>query len=423
MPDYYVILTSAGQAAFALADSGGDPVDIADFAVGDGGGGYNDPDENQVSLVNETWRGAINRIYVHPTNANWVVVEALIPMDQGGWDIREAGLFDDGGTLLAVAKYPLTTKPAVGSGSEKDLYVRMVLAVSNGGDVIQQITADQVMATQQYVDDHAGRQDNPHQITVAQIGAETPAGAQAKVDAHEAAADPHPQYETEAEAQAKVDAHADRQDNPHQVNAAQAGADPAGTAAAAVGTHEGAADPHPQYETDAEVQAKVAAAVAALVDASPAALNTLNELAAAMGDDPNFAASVFTALATKAAKAGSASQEFSVASATAYSHAVRLNQFAAALANPLVLRIPTYYGGIKVTVYIQAGLVPDNVATIDITLPVTVNMGLFCGAFYGGDVQGDPDSAPSAWFLDNSTIRVRPNKRGASEAAWITIGY
>jgi hypothetical protein len=52
--------------------------------------------------------------------------------------------------------------------------------------------------------------------------------------------------------------------------------------------------------TDAEVTAAVNAAVAALLGGAPAALDTLNELAAALGDDENFAATVTAALAAKA---------------------------------------------------------------------------------------------------------------------------
>lgn len=54
-------------------------------------------------------------------------------------------------------------------------------------------------------------------------------------------------------------------------------------------------------KTDAEIDAAVAAAVATLIDTAPGALDTLNELAAALGDDPNFATTITTALAGKAA--------------------------------------------------------------------------------------------------------------------------
>lgn len=52
------------------------------------------------------------------------------------------------------------------------------------------------------------------------------------------------------------------------------------------------------------VTSEIAAAIAALVDASPSQLDTLNELAQALGDDSNFATTVTTALAAKADTAG-----------------------------------------------------------------------------------------------------------------------
>lgn len=68
---------------------------------------------------------------------------------------------------------------------------------------------------------------------------------------------------------------------------------------AAVTAHEAEANPHPVYETSAEAQAKVDAAVAALVNSAPSALNTLKELSDALGADANYAATITTALAGK----------------------------------------------------------------------------------------------------------------------------
>jgi phage-related tail fiber protein len=180
MPTYYAIITNTGLAREAAAVAGGAPLDFAEFVVGDSGGAYFEPLPSQVSLVAEKWRGPVNRVYVHNQNANWVVIEAIIPPDQGGWDIREAGLVNAAGDLIAVAKYPLTTKPAPGSGAEKDLYVRMVLQVSNAAEVIQTIDPSLVWATQEYVDEHAQRTDNPHGTTAAQAGAYSTAEADAK---------------------------------------------------------------------------------------------------------------------------------------------------------------------------------------------------------------------------------------------------
>ncbi len=372
MPEtFYSILTNKGIEKYTAADAGGPIVSLAEFAVGDSGGAYFEPLPTQVSLVNELWRGAVNSVYVHPNNTNWLVIEVLIPAADGGFDIREAGVFDAAGDLIAVAKYPLTTKPAPGSGSEKDLYVRLIFERANAAEVTQQIDPSLVMATKEYVDTRDWR-ESVRVATTAPI-ADLAAGAPDTLDGvalaqgdrvlvkDQAAAAENGIYVVDtvgtgadgawvraADAdngldisanfsvaveegavnadslwmlttdhpitlgvtaltfkrlitQTELDAHAGRTDNPHGVTAAQTGADPAGTAAAAVAAHEGAGDPHPQYETDTEVQAKVDAAVALLIDSSPAALDTLNELAAALGDDPNFATTMTNALAGKAA--------------------------------------------------------------------------------------------------------------------------
>lgn len=137
MATYYAILTSQGLIAEAQAQAGGEQVRFTRFAVGDGGGNYYDPSESQTALVNEVWSDAPSRVYTHPSNKNWVVIEALIPTTAGGFDIREAGVFDSAGNLLAVGKYPLTQKPAPGSGAEKNLYIRLVINVSNATNVVQ----------------------------------------------------------------------------------------------------------------------------------------------------------------------------------------------------------------------------------------------------------------------------------------------
>ena len=156
-----VLLTVTGQNKFAAALAGGDPVNLTEFAVGDGGGDYYTLDESQTALVNETWRGDINRVYVDPTNLDQVVGEALIPAGVGGWTIREAGLFDADGDLIAVALYPLTEKPAPGSGSEKEIYARMVLQVTNGGSAVITVSQDLTMATLQDLSDHEAKQLDP----------------------------------------------------------------------------------------------------------------------------------------------------------------------------------------------------------------------------------------------------------------------
>lgn len=148
---YYCKLTTTGQNKLANAQATQIPLPLTQFCVGDSNGQYYEPTGNEAALVHEVWRGNVNRVYVHASNANWIVVEALIPATQGGFDIREAGVLDNTGALIAIAKVPLTNKPAPGSGSEKDLYVRMIFQVTNATSVQQTIDNSLVMATKEYV--------------------------------------------------------------------------------------------------------------------------------------------------------------------------------------------------------------------------------------------------------------------------------
>lgn len=150
---YFCLLTQEGENDVAAAlTPGGAGLGWTQFAVGDSGGAYYDPTGDETALVDEKWRGDINKIYVAPNNPDQLIVEAYIPIDQGGFEIREAGVFDAAGDMVAIGKYPLTEKPAQGSGSEKDLYVRMVLNVANAAGVAQTIDPSVVLATQKYVD-------------------------------------------------------------------------------------------------------------------------------------------------------------------------------------------------------------------------------------------------------------------------------
>ena len=92
---FYTILTQIGKAKIANATSLGTKVNFTHFALGDGGGAYYNPTENQTQLVNEVWRGQIGQITPDDNNPNWIKLETIIPADTGGFTIREAGVFDD----------------------------------------------------------------------------------------------------------------------------------------------------------------------------------------------------------------------------------------------------------------------------------------------------------------------------------------
>ncbi len=153
MGNYYTILTTVGQAAVADSVANGTDINLTQMALGDGSA---EPSESQTSLQNEVYRGSVAAVYIHADNPNWVCVEMAIPPEQGPFTIREVGVFDAGGDLFAVGKYPETVKPALTEGSSKDVYIRMILAISSDANIT--LTSDPAaLATRQYVDGLAGR--------------------------------------------------------------------------------------------------------------------------------------------------------------------------------------------------------------------------------------------------------------------------
>lgn len=172
MADYYTLLTTIGRAKLANAHVTGVAVQITEFAVGDGGGVVYNPAEEATGLAGETFRAAPNQIYTDPDNPAWLVIEAVVPEITGGFYVREAGVFDIDGDMIAIAKYPETYKPTLAEGSGKDLYVRMVLEFSNTSDVVLKIDPSIVLATRKHVTDqiaaHAVTRDHPAATTDAQ---------------------------------------------------------------------------------------------------------------------------------------------------------------------------------------------------------------------------------------------------------------
>lgn len=157
MPALYTwLFTAVGLAKRAAAEAGGAPINMVGslFLVGDGGGVDHTAAEILANggLYNQVWSGAINRVYQHPIQNNLVVIEALIPPEDGGWTGREAAIKDAAGDVILVGNYYIGPKPAPGSGSEKEIMVRGGMRISNGGDTVIQIDASLVMATQEYVD-------------------------------------------------------------------------------------------------------------------------------------------------------------------------------------------------------------------------------------------------------------------------------
>ncbi len=150
---FYTILTEVGKAKLANATALGTVVQLTDIAVGDGDGADVIPVESMTALTNQVWSGPINHLYIDSANANWIVSEGYIPTDVGDFTIREVGLFDADGDMIAVGNYPETYKPVNTSGSAKDLYLKVIIEVSNSSVVELKIDPAVVLASRKYVDD------------------------------------------------------------------------------------------------------------------------------------------------------------------------------------------------------------------------------------------------------------------------------
>ena len=151
---FKTVITTAGAEKLAAATvPGGKKVNITVMAVGDGGGKLPVPDAGQVQLVNEVWRHTLNKISQDNRNSNYIVAELVIPPEVGGFWMRELGLYDDEGTLIAVANMAESYKPELAEGSGRAQTCRMVIIVSSIASVELSIDSTMVMATQEYVDD------------------------------------------------------------------------------------------------------------------------------------------------------------------------------------------------------------------------------------------------------------------------------
>ncbi|MGP9500267.1 phage tail-collar fiber domain-containing protein [Halomonas sp. AOP43-D1-4] len=156
MAEYYTTLTTQGLAKVVAALSGGPALQPHSMAVGDGGGPsfYDQYDRDALkqrsSLVNQHWADDLNLVDVDPNNPAWVITEGLIPTHVGGWYIREVGIFDVAGDLIAIGVYPETYKP-VATAVEADLLVRSILEVGEAAAVQLKIDPSQVMATRAWV--------------------------------------------------------------------------------------------------------------------------------------------------------------------------------------------------------------------------------------------------------------------------------
>lgn len=150
---YFAILTNQGAARLANATMLGTKLNITQMAVGDGNGTLPTPDPAQTKLINQTRIAPINSLSVDANDAGQIIAEQIIPENEGGFFIREIGLYDDDGILIAVANCPETYKPLLAEGSGRTQTIRMILVVSSTSAITLKIDPSVVLATRKYVDD------------------------------------------------------------------------------------------------------------------------------------------------------------------------------------------------------------------------------------------------------------------------------
>lgn len=144
---YYTILTKVGQAKIANAIAYGRQLQITQFALGDGNGTGYEPDENQTALKHEVYRANVSNVIVSDENINMLEINMAVPADQGGWVVREMGIYDAEGDLIAISKTPDDPKPGAGSGAAKDVVYRLFIVVANTDAVEIKIDPTVAVAT------------------------------------------------------------------------------------------------------------------------------------------------------------------------------------------------------------------------------------------------------------------------------------
>ncbi|EEW2332005.1 phage tail protein [Escherichia coli] len=250
---YYAILTNQGAARLANATMLGSKLNLTQMAVGDANGVLPTPDPAQTKLINQKRIAPLNLLSVDPNNQSQIIAEQIIPENEGGFWIREIGLYDDEGVLIAVANCPETYKPQLQEGSGRTQTIRMILVVTNTEAITLKIDPSVVLATRKYVDDEV---------------LELRLYVDDQMRNHIAAQDPHTQYA--------------QKHNPTFTGEPKAPTPAVGNNTTRIAT-----------------TAFVQAAITALINGAPATLDTLKEIAAAINNDPKFSTTINNALSGK----------------------------------------------------------------------------------------------------------------------------
>ncbi len=384
---YYAILTNQGAARLANATMLGSKLNLTQMAVGDANGVLPTPDPAQTKLINQKRIAPLNLLSVDPNNQSQIIAEQIIPENEGGFWIREIGLYDDEGVLIAVANCPETYKPQLQEGSGRTQTIRMILVVTNTEAITLKIDPSVVLATRKYVDDKV---------------LELKLYVDDQMRNHIAAQDPHTQYA--------------QKHNPTFTGEPKAPTPAAGNNTTRIAT-----------------TAFVQAAITALINGAPATLDTLKEIAAAINNDPKFSTTINNALSGKQPLDETLTHLSGkdVAGLLAYlglGEGAKLNAATATLGRTGFIAIPVMIGGIEQSVIIQWGWNAAKASASGgdgntVVFPVAFNNACVAVVANYDNVSAPINAVATGGYTTTSFLLRCAAQTGSYYYNWIAIGY
>lgn len=144
---FLTLITETGAEYLARAAVTGVPIAISEMAVGDSGGRLVAPSSDASGLINEKYRGTLNKLIIADNDASIIEAELIMPPQIGGFWLRELALFAEDGACIAAGNMPETYKPLLAEGSGRFQVIRMQLKVSSTEDVELKADPSVILAT------------------------------------------------------------------------------------------------------------------------------------------------------------------------------------------------------------------------------------------------------------------------------------
>jgi len=292
-----VIVTNAGLAALNTAIANNTALNITKYSIGDAAGYIPSRSQTEVSgteVFNQDSSGASDGAVLTVLKIGDYAYEISLFMDGtiGNFTIGEYGFKLSDGTLFAIGVLQATTQKTKNTSviTGNSVRLRGVFSIGNAGDSIQ-ITVDEsvfnsvnIVATEASLPPVNGEGANMYQVRNYNT---TGVSAIAVKDIATSSWKYYQQPRVAVDAEVLLGKLSDKTAY--------------GSGFKISTSSDFVTDAATNIPNKASVEARIQLKIDALLDAAPGALDTLNELAAALGDDPNFATTVTTTLAGKMA--------------------------------------------------------------------------------------------------------------------------